>query len=279
MAARKRRTGRARKVKTSGNDPETQAQRQLGNEEQRQLLASASGRCKHGFTLQGLQDSDYMMCVSFLETHTDALENALDMSRRENIAETSAAVAAATAAVEKNSAAAAMSAMRTTHERYPDIWTGRDVDNRERIKSFFLKKGTSVLLDTSRRYADTWLGLVTTYAAAVLMLENFDPGKGFDENDIGPRGQAYLTSRDILDGCRRSTIKFFKERIPCTCLDDMYAAARAVPKAGLCSHCRERVQRTKLWFCSRCQRQHYCSTACQRAHWPDHKVQCDRSAV
>ena len=39
-----------------------------------------------------------------------------------------------------------------------------------------------------------------------------------------------------------------------------------------CAHCDTTSE--KMQRCSRCHFAHYCNTTCQRAHWPQHKLQC-----
>ena len=40
-----------------------------------------------------------------------------------------------------------------------------------------------------------------------------------------------------------------------------------------CAHCDTTSE--KMQRCSRCQFAHYCNRECQRAHWPQHKLQCN----
>jgi hypothetical protein len=64
--------------------------------------------------------------------------------------------------------------------------------------------------------------------------------------------------------------------IPCSCLAEQSAAAKAEPKAGMCQYCRKQDTQAKLLRCSRCELAFYCSKDCQRKDWKArHKAFCD----
>eukprot|EP00980_Cylindrotheca_fusiformis_P003901 scaffold865_cov87-Cylindrotheca_fusiformis.AAC.7 len=80
---------------------------------------------------------------------------------------------------------------------------------------------------------------------------------------------------DSFDRGERIVTGFFAKRIPCSCLNDKYAACKAQPKMGLCFHCREKKLRSDLMLCGGCNIVHYCSRDCQRANWKkNHKALC-----
>ncbi len=69
-----------------------------------------------------------------------------------------------------------------------------------------------------------------------------------------------LKNMDIAFGCDRSLIKFFTERIPCSCLDDIHAAAKLyLPKISLCDHCGIKSERRSMLWCSKCRAFQFCS--------------------
>lgn len=82
-----------------------------------------------------------------------------------------------------------------------------------------------------------------------------------------------------------TVVKFFRQRIPCSCLTDMYHQVRRhITKVGLCynMHCKlptGQVERSKTMYCGRCQCATYCSLECQKADWLRHKSYCDRNAA
>ncbi len=78
-------------------------------------------------------------------------------------------------------------------------------------------------------------------------------------------------------------VKFFRRRIPCSCLDDKYEEVKDAAKMGFCynKQCNipeRRVERSNTKYCSRCRSVTYCSRECQVAHWHMHKPDCDSMA-
>ena len=83
-------------------------------------------------------------------------------------------------------------------------------------------------------------------------------------------------------------VKFFRHRIPCSCLDEKYEEVKSIAKMGFCYNpqCKfclklngERVERSKTKYCSRCRCVTYCSRECQEADWSRHKSICDNKAA
>ena len=75
-------------------------------------------------------------------------------------------------------------------------------------------------------------------------------------------------------------VKFFRHRILCSCLDEMYEEVKHITKMGCCynpqcSLPNKRVERSKAKYCSRCRCATYCSRECQEADWSRHKSDCD----
>ena len=170
---------------------------------------------------------------------------------------------------------ATVSGMSATHKLYPEIWNSKDAEPSGGIVlHFFRCYGVHFVKNNDTDGA-------IMMAQAIMLFDHHCPTRGFDENDIGPNDAEYLANKDVLDGCWRSTVKFFKTRLTCSCncLGGEYEAAKAKPKTGLCGHCRKRVPRKKLLYCLRCRRQHYCSRECHVAAWPDHKILCNKYSV
>lgn len=80
-------------------------------------------------------------------------------------------------------------------------------------------------------------------------------------------------------GCPRFIVKFFRERTPCSCLDQIYSKIKSQPKTGLCQSCGKRERGTKLRICSACGTHQYCSSVCKRADWPNHEATCEKTWV
>ena len=79
-------------------------------------------------------------------------------------------------------------------------------------------------------------------------------------------------------------VKFFRRRIPCSCLDEKYQEVKHVTKMGFCfnTECKypgNKVEHSKTKYCSRCRSVTYCSRECQVADWSRHKPICDNSTA
>jgi hypothetical protein len=86
---------------------------------------------------------------------------------------------------------------------------------------------------------------------------------------------------ELLFADHRAIVSFFRRRIRCGCLDEAYDTVRDLPKMAVCSNinCKlpnRRVEKSKLKSCSKCYQVHYCSKACQRIAWPEHKKMCGK---
>lgn len=218
--------------------------------EQRLLFSACDkGGCRHG-----LKDLDLFSrkstCIKFLKTFTNAMLEGRPI----------------------------VDIIQLTHDLYPGIWTGHDAEGSKAIKSWFVYSGANFLLNSDKDSHSHHEASIM--AVCLLWLEHYDPLQGFDEDNFGPSGdQKYLTSVDIWHGCQRSIVKFFKRRVPCSCLDKMRAAATSIPKTGLCDDCEERKERRELSFCTCCKRRQYCSQECQVKDWQDHKALCNKYSV
>ena len=78
-------------------------------------------------------------------------------------------------------------------------------------------------------------------------------------------------------------VKFYRHRIPCSCLDEKYEEVKDIPKMGFCynpecSIPNRELERSKTKCCSRCRDVTYCSRECQVADWSRHKPICDENA-
>ena len=80
-------------------------------------------------------------------------------------------------------------------------------------------------------------------------------------------------------------VKYFRKRIPCSCLDGKYDEVKAITKLGFCFNpeCNfemsGELERSKTMYCSRCRCATYCSRECQKADWARHKSYCDKDAA
>ena len=79
-------------------------------------------------------------------------------------------------------------------------------------------------------------------------------------------------------------VKFYRHRIPCSCLDKKYEEVKHITKMAFCwnSQCSilsRKMERSRTKYCSRCRCVVYCSRACQVADWSRHKPCCDSGAA
>ena len=85
---------------------------------------------------------------------------------------------------------------------------------------------------------------------------------------------------ELLGADDHTLVSFYRKRIPCSCLDETYKKVKSVKKMGRCDNpgCRlpgRQAERSKMFYCTRCEEANYCSAECQRAHWKRHKKLCD----
>ena len=81
-----------------------------------------------------------------------------------------------------------------------------------------------------------------------------------------------------------TVVKFYRRRIPCTCLDKKYVEVKSITKMGICYNLQcnfldRMVERSKTMYCSRCRGATYCSRECQEVDWSRHKKSCNRDAA
>ena len=81
------------------------------------------------------------------------------------------------------------------------------------------------------------------------------------------------------DADLRTLVKFFKKRIPCSCLDMKYEEVKSITQVCFCCNdqCKlpgRKVERSKSLRCARCLSVTYCSRDCQKSDWRRHKMVC-----
>ena len=155
--------------------------------------------------------------------------------------------------------------IKATEEKHPEAWN--DMSCIETIISFCLGTGTEHLL----REHYTVARLQATLAR---YLQEVIAVHGNIQNDI------YWTKVFELYGADEHTlVKYFRRRIPCSCLDEKYNKVKHVTKLGICYNPEcplpdRKIERCKLMHCTRCRQANYCSIECQRADWKSHKETC-----
>lgn len=151
---------------------------------------------------------------------------------------------------------------------YNEIW--RSQTKQESIQPILLSMGCNILLKNKPRDSTN---LAAAVATAVLYAKN-----EFDERKACAHGtKTFALLRDLNHGCLPGdTIRFFKKRIPCQCLNKLYSSVKDKPKMGVCQYCKVMKERKLLFLCGKCCWVHYCGKACQRMDYQDHLTMCER---
>ena len=162
-------------------------------------------------------------------------------------------------------------ARKATMNEFAAVWN--DLAKMEIAMSCLLSMGTQAMLDGN--YGDvrdfaTFTRYFEQYIAVVLKKTQALP----NWPKIGDTYEADL----------HTLVKFYRHRIPCSCLDEKYEEVKHITKMGFCYNRRcsapgRRVERSKAKYCSRCRCATYCSRECQVAHWSRHKFECDNDAA
>ena len=122
-----------------------------------------------------------------------------------------------------------------------------------------------------RGYKENQKGLTAT-TNAIMTLEHH---ASIAKNENMATASGFMKGIDAIRGCERTTVKFYHERSPCSCLDNhRRVAAKTQKKMGKCSNCYQAKERASLMLCGSCRCSQYCSRSCQTAHWKQHKDEC-----
>lgn len=165
-------------------------------------------------------------------------------------------------------------AVCATFNSHPHVWN--DDNARETIKRFIVGSVTK-RLQSDHGVSDNmiWRHQIDSYCVMNLEGSIRSEANGVIRGD----SESLRELRNVASGCERSLLRFYRKRIPCTCLDDMSSEAKKLPKMGVCNYCRESKEYKSLMDCSLCKQSHYCSRTCQELHWMEHKSLCKRSGL
>ena len=154
---------------------------------------------------------------------------------------------------------------------FADIW--HDVAKMKMAIMSYLRMGTEAILDikydcasdfaTFVRYFEQYIAVEVKQAQAIIHWPKID--------------ETYRADNHTL-------VKFFRNRIPCSCLNEKYEEVKSITKMSICysPQCSipgRKVERSKTKYCSRCRCATYCSRECQVADWSRHEPVCDDNAV
>jgi len=163
-------------------------------------------------------------------------------------------------------------AFKFTQEKYDEVWYNRS--NLTWTASFFLANGTQHLLDGNDSCARDCAFISYAFGQRVAV--------GFDRSRAA-FNMPKLCELLMADTDKHTLVSFFRKRINCPCLDELYKKVKSIPKIGLCynPYCKHGrvVTRSKTKCCSQCRGANYCSRRCQAAHWPRHRKACIETAA
>ena len=162
-------------------------------------------------------------------------------------------------------------AKKATIIEFVDVWN--DTDKMEMAISLYLCDGTQEYLEGNHGSARGFASIARFIEQHVLV--NLK------------RTQALINWPKLYESVSsdvHSLVKFFRHRIPCSCLDEKYEEVKSITKVGLCCNPQcsipgRSVERSKTKYCSRCRCATYCSRQCQIAAWTGHKPHCDNRAA
>ncbi len=166
-----------------------------------------------------------------------------------------------------------IAAQKITMNEFADVWN--DSTEIELAMSFFLYLGTQDILNGEYDHAKA-----KTVAAMARFLEQHI---AVELEQTQPLFRFNKTIETYYAD-QHTLVTFFRKRIPCSCLDKKYEEVKHISKLGLCynpqcSHFQfgdGRVEYSKTMYCDRCLRVTYCSRSCQKAHWKEHKPDCEK---
>ena len=164
-------------------------------------------------------------------------------------------------------------AKNDTMDEFAAVWN--DSTKMEMMISCFLFAGTQFILegnDDAARDAATYVRFFEQCISVMFKQTLAQPN--------WPKIEETYYSDD------HTLVKFYRHRIPCSCLDEKYEEVKHITKKGFCynNECKsflgsEGVERSKTMCCSRCRNEVYCSCECQVADWLRHKPECDQNAA
>ena len=156
----------------------------------------------------------------------------------------------------------------TTEEEYEEIYDSK----LDTVVSIFLYNGAKHILHGDSSEAQL-------YASFACYFEEYIASE-VRKTEVAIN---WVKPFELLKADDHTLVSYFKKRISCSCLDEKYKEVKSVKKMGWCCNpsCslpERRVERSKMFSCTQCGVVNYCSVACQKNHWREHKEFCAETA-
>ena len=221
--------------------------------------------CRHGSQCASSADAPYQLTEAFLQSFYDANNVAVENGLSDSL----------------SIAMCLEEASQATLDKFADVW--KDSAKMEMAISCFLRRGTNAIREDKYDYAGLFAVIARFFEQHIAVeLKQTQALYNWPKVD-----ETFYSDEHTL-------VKFYRHRIPCSCLDEKYEEVKHITKMGYCysSDCkfssatgRARegegggVERSKAKYCSRCRCATYCSRKCQEADWKIHKPHCDYDAA
>ena len=254
MPSRKKAKGKARKAakEAKAKEEESRAvveaetnqlqQRSLEMQMQRLIINVAlSKMCKHGWP--SLSADEGKIFEDFINAYIDAFLSQDDLGGSFDTAH------------------------QATIDEYADVYTSK----LDTVISILLANGTQLILGRGNHDKAKLYASMASYFEEIVA--------------VGFRGGEAIVSlakpAELFGADDHTLVSFYRKRIPCACLDKKYEEVKSVKKMGLCcnpncSRPENRVERSKMFCCTRCGEANYCSVECQKDDWKEHKEECKK---
>ena len=258
MPSRKKAKGKARKAarEAKAKEEESRAVVEVAAANQRQeesveammhrlvINDAMPQKCRHGLVPLSLSAGEKKICQEFINAYIAAF------CSQQNVVE------------------GLKAAIDATTDKYHDVYASK----LDTVISSLLCNGTQCILDGNNRYAQLY-ACIAFFCEDVMAVD-------VHKTQAAPCCSTIIELESADD---RTLVSYYRKRIPCACLDEKYKEVKSLKKMGLCynlscSHPKRTVERSKMFCCTRCGDANYCSVACQKNHWKEHKEQCDKSA-
>jgi hypothetical protein len=267
MVSRKRNQGKARKAakaksKAAREEAEERRNNQATNtNRQQQSLAARMQQLQIGNAL--MSQNGVVKCRHGFEKMDDICTNFVNTFEVEN--------SDAIRGGDRTFLGCLIRAEKATLDEYSDVWD--DSAKMELAVSHFLSCGAQSILGGYNIMARVFASIARYFEQHIAVeLHKTQALINFPKIH-----QAYEADEHTL-------VKFFRTRIPCSCLDEKYKEVKHITKMGVCYNPQcslpaGEVERIETMYCSRCRCVTYCSRQCQKADWLSHKNLCDDYAA